>query len=118
MIYVDNPLGVGFSYVNLANGTRHTLDDSFEAATDNATGKSITNVDELPVVNLTNIPATMHVFDDTTSTNSTVAAAKTFWNFAQVWFNEFPERRTTNDEISLWGVSVSLTTITYLSILI
>ncbi|KAL6354101.1 hypothetical protein LRP88_12435 [Fusarium phalaenopsidis] len=34
-----------------------------------------------------------------------MSAARTFWAFAQVWFNEFPEWNTKSDEISLWTSS-------------
>ena len=109
MLYVDQPLGSGFSYTSpLANGTLNTLVNKFTPALkDNVTKESVTDVDDLKKTSDVLIPATMHVTDPERSTNGTMAAAKTFWRFSQVWFNDFPEYKTKNDEVSFWGVSVS-----------
>ncbi|WAO88845.1 Hypothetical protein NCS54_00620700 [Fusarium falciforme] len=34
-----------------------------------------------------------------------MSAARTFWAFAQVWFNEFPDWNTKSDQLSLWTSS-------------
>jgi hypothetical protein len=108
MIYIDSPSGVGFSYTTLANGTLDTLTNTFEPVfKNNESMESITDVDDLKETGLSKIPATMHVTDLSTTINGTMAAASTIWSFSQVWFNEFPEYRTRNKEISIWGVSVS-----------
>ncbi|VUC25523.1 unnamed protein product [Clonostachys rosea] len=96
MLYVDQPFGVGYSYTTALNGTLNTLDQTFSPVSTDA---------ELPQLNLTTIPGTLHAGGPETVTNTTMSAARTFWRFAQVWFNEFPERTTTNDELSIWAVS-------------
>lgn len=109
MLYIDNPLGVGFSYTTLANGTLDTLTNTFQPVyKNNHSMESITDVRDLTENGLTKIPATMHVTDPSTTINGTMAAARTIWRFSQVWFNEFPEYRTKDDRIAIWGVSVSL----------
>ena len=109
MLYIDNPLGVGFSYTTLANGTLDTLTNTCKPAyKHNGTLESITDTKDLKEADLTNIPATMHVTDPSTKINGTMAAARTIWRFSQVWFNEFPEYSTESTKISIWGVSVSL----------
>ncbi|CAG7556388.1 unnamed protein product [Fusarium equiseti] len=106
MLYIDNPLGVGFSYTTLANGTLDTLTNTFKPVhKHNRTTESITDIHELEEIDLTKIPATMHVTDPSTTINGTMAAARTVWRFSQVWFNEFPEYRTKNNNISIWEVS-------------
>ncbi|SPJ72296.1 related to serine-type carboxypeptidase Z precursor [Fusarium torulosum] len=106
MIYIDNPSGVGFSYTTLANGTLDTMTNTFEPVYKNNTSmESITDVGDLKETGLSKIPATMHVTDPSTTINGTMAAASTIWRFSQVWFSEFPEHRTKNKEISIWGVS-------------
>lgn len=107
MLYIDNPIGTGFSYVTLANGTLNTMNNTFlPAIADENTMQSVTDVDDLPEVNMTMIPATLPVVTQQNTVNSSMAAAKMFWKFAQVWFNEFPEIQTENEDISIWGVSV------------
>ncbi|RBR24481.1 uncharacterized protein FIESC28_02677 [Fusarium coffeatum] len=106
MLYIDNPVGVGFSYTTLANGTLDTLTNTFKPAyKHNDTLESITDINDLKEIDLTKTPATMHVTDPATTINGTMAAARTIWRFSQVWFNEFPEYRTENTKISIWGVS-------------
>ncbi|CAI6100721.1 unnamed protein product [Clonostachys chloroleuca] len=96
MLYIDQPFGVGYSYTTALNGTLNTLDQSFSPVTTEA---------ELPQLNLTTIQGTLHAGGPETVANTTMSAARTFWSFVQVWFNEFPERITTNDELSIWAVS-------------
>ena len=42
-----------------------------------------------------------------TTYNSTGNAMRAMWEFLQVWLAEFPGYRTNNDEVSIWGESVS-----------
>ncbi|KAF4982849.1 hypothetical protein FZEAL_1599 [Fusarium zealandicum] len=95
MLYIDQPLGTGFSYVALVNGTLDVLSHTF------------TPVDggKVPDVNVTTMQATHHARVTNTIPKTTMSGARTLWAFAQVWFNEFPEWNTNNDKISLWTSS-------------
>lgn len=79
MLYIDQPLGTGFSYTNIANGTLDLVSRNFTLA---ASG------DEVPESSLTMLPATIQPSDLSTITNTTMSAARSLWRFAQVWFNE------------------------------
>lgn len=79
MIYIDQPVQTGFSYVTLQNSTM-----------DFVTGQVIPlgAEDDLPELNVTTRQATLDSRDPATATNNTASAARTMWAFAQVWFNE------------------------------
>lgn len=79
MIYIDQPVQTGFSYVTLQNSTM-----------DFVTGQVIPlgAEDDLPELNVTTRQATLDSRDPATATNNTASAARTMWTFAQVWFNE------------------------------
>lgn len=107
MLYIDQPVGTGFSYVDLANGTFNALTANFTMWDDEQ---------DMPELNATLLPATFSRAnsddeDDkigkATVPLTSMSSARTMWKFAQVWFQEFPERNTDNDEISLWSSSVS-----------
>ncbi|KAJ3535792.1 hypothetical protein NM208_g6987 [Fusarium decemcellulare] len=105
MLYVDQPVGTGFSYVSLRNGTMDLINYTFTAVED---GNGV-NDDQL---NLTTVRATLdqslqqeEFVNMALVPRTALSAARTMWNFVQVWFNEFPMRRTTNDEINLWTSS-------------
>ncbi|KAL2693514.1 hypothetical protein Neosp_000074 [[Neocosmospora] mangrovei] len=95
MLYVDQPIGTGFSYAKLANGTLDVLSHTFTPSEDS----------QVPEVNATTFQATLDVRLPETVPKTTMSAARTFWAFAQVWFNEFSEWNTKSDEISLWTSS-------------
>ncbi|KAF4468384.1 Carboxypeptidase S1 like A [Fusarium albosuccineum] len=95
MLYIDQPIGTGFSYVTLVNGTVDVLGPPFTPRED----------DEVPQVNETNLQATLDARIPETIPRTTMSGARTLWVFAQVWFSEFPEWNTTNDAISLWASS-------------
>ncbi|RSL74098.1 hypothetical protein CEP53_000532 [Fusarium sp. AF-6] len=87
MLYIDQLIGTGFSYAKLANGTLDVLTHAFTPLED---GK-------VPEVNVTTFQATLDARLPDTAPKTTMSAARTFWAFAQVWFND--------DEISLWTSS-------------
>lgn len=96
MLYIDQPVGVGFSYVDLRNGTWDFFTGKFSP---------LEKGDKMPELNTTTIAATLD--SGSVVVNTTAAAARTMWWFSQVWFQEFPKRGTDNDKISLWATSVS-----------
>ncbi|KAH7324232.1 Alpha/Beta hydrolase protein [Stachybotrys elegans] len=95
MLYIDQPVHTGFSYITLQNGTYDFLTDIFTP---------IEDPDDLPPLNVTTRQATLDPHD-TPVVNNTASAARTIWAFSQVWFNEFPQWQTENNEISLWTQS-------------
>ncbi|KAM5351004.1 hypothetical protein ACJ41O_003727 [Fusarium nematophilum] len=95
MLYIDQPLGTGFSYVTLVNGTLDVLTHTFTPV----------DGDEVPEVNVTTLQATFDARAEETVPRTTMSAVRTLWVFVQVWFNEFPGWITKNDEISLWASS-------------
>ncbi|KAI5861544.1 Alpha/Beta hydrolase protein [Durotheca rogersii] len=105
LLYIDQPIGTGFSYTTLLNGTMDLITSVFTAVEDGGT------IDESQL-NLTTVRATLdqnlqerQFVNFALIPRTTLSAARTLWKFAQVWFNEFPERRTTNEQINLWTVS-------------
>ncbi|PKK44312.1 hypothetical protein CI102_10895 [Trichoderma harzianum] len=102
MLYIEQPVGTGFSYSRLVNGTLDVL------KTDQAGGPVFTPLkkgEELPVTNATILAATLDSRGLDTTQNTTAQAARSLWQFAQIWFQEFPEYKTKNKEISLWSTS-------------
>ena len=85
MLYIDQPVGTGFSYVSLLNGTLDVLSSVFTP---------VGSEDELPPLNVTTVQATldstatMDLEKAQTLTLTTMSAARTLWNFVQVWINE------------------------------
>ncbi|CAI4211272.1 unnamed protein product [Parascedosporium putredinis] len=96
MLYIDQPVGVGFSYTSLTEGTYDYLTETF---TPLAEGEAV------PETNVTFVRATKSNPEYAPLVNTTTTAAKYMWKFAQVWFQEFPEHQTSSEEISLWGTS-------------
>lgn len=102
MLYIEQPVGTGFSYSRLVNGTLDVL------KTDETGGPVFTPLKEggeLPVTNATILAATLDSRGLDTTQNTTAQAARSLWQFAQIWFQEFPEYKTKNKEISLWSTS-------------
>jgi carboxypeptidase C (cathepsin A) len=93
MLYLDQPVQVGMSYDSLVNVTSNL-----------ATG-------DIEVVDFENspIPAQNNSFYVGTypsqnynlTTRGTENSARALWNFAQVWFQEFPEHKPNDDRISI-----------------
>ncbi|KEY72980.1 hypothetical protein S7711_04653 [Stachybotrys chartarum IBT 7711] len=96
MLYIDQPVLTGFSYVTLQNATLNLVTSEVTPVLTGA---------DVPELNVTVRQATLDFGDPDTVPNNTMTALRTLWAFSQVWFNEFPERRTSNSEISLWTVS-------------
>lgn len=88
MLYVDQPIGTGFSYVSLLNGSMNMITQTF-VAEDSESGEGG------PELNLTTVAATLDqgwqqedVVNQALLPRTTLGAARTMWKFAQVWFNE------------------------------
>ncbi|KAK0721211.1 Alpha/Beta hydrolase protein [Apiosordaria backusii] len=103
MLYVDQPVGAGFSYSRVVNGVVDLMDSLAEDGSFFTPG----TVGELEGrMNLTVVGATIQSLDPGEGVNTTQQAARVMWWFGQVWFGEFPGYGdTSNKEISLWTVS-------------
>nr|ASK38708.1 putative serine carboxypeptidase [Paecilomyces divaricatus] len=100
MLYIDQPLSTGFSYDILVNGTFDSLRDK-QPATEHSINP-LADEDE-PVANNTYFVGTFSGQNPGETANSTANGAVGIWTFLQTWLSEFPEYRTKDDRISLWG---------------
>lgn len=80
MLYIDQPVGTGFTYVDLQNGVLDVLTQTFEP---------VSRLKNLPALNHTTLPATLDITGPVTAANTTLSAARMMWRFAQVWFKEY-----------------------------
>lgn len=83
MLYVDQPVGTSFSYSSLKNGTLNVLHPQSPLFTE-FDGKG-----QMPETNVTNMAATLDPRPLETTQNTTQQAARTMWQFAQIWFQEY-----------------------------
>ena len=92
MLYIDQPVQVGFSYDTLVNLTTNL--DTDETTILNAT-------DPVPSQNATFQVGTFPSQNINDTAKGTENAARAFWHFAQIWFQEFPAYKPNDDRISL-----------------
>ncbi|PYH98993.1 alpha/beta-hydrolase [Aspergillus ellipticus CBS 707.79] len=97
MLYIDQPSHSGFSYDVATNGTL----DQLTGIVDVSGFKD----GVVPKQNNTFYVGTFPSFNNATTVNSTVNAARALWHFAQTWFTEFPEYKPQNDRVSIWTES-------------
>jgi carboxypeptidase C (cathepsin A) len=92
MLYIDQPMEVGFSFSSLTNGTYNST--SYLVTPNNGTSTPPS-------------PGQGIFSDQSTSTtaNSTVASARGLWVFLEHWLSSFPGYETSSKEISFWGNS-------------
>lgn len=106
MLYVDQPVGSGFSYDKIVKSTVDLLwygngpegyigITPFHAYPDGVP----------PVENSTFKHAILPSLNLNHTANTTGTAAITYWHFSQAWFGSFPEYRTSDSRVSLWGNS-------------
>ncbi|KAI9727225.1 MAG: hypothetical protein M1834_008485 [Cirrosporium novae-zelandiae] len=94
MLYIDQPVQVGFSYDQLINGT---LDQTTGTVT------PVDFSDGIPFEpNNTLFAGTFSSNNVSYTANTTSIGARALWHFAQSWFVEFPKYKPHNDKISLW----------------
>lgn len=97
MLYIDQPVGAGFSYSTLVNVTYNQLTNAV-TPTDFS--------DAIPFTpNITVFPGTVSNPDLAFTANNSDIAAKAMWHFTQAWTNTFPHLPE-NQRISLWTNSV------------
>ena len=102
VLYVDQPLHTGFSYSALRNVTW------IPSAGDLGETHLLRPEEEREVVqNETVFVGTVSDRLAATTINSTGNAMRAMWDVLQVWLADFPGYKTRNDEVSIWGESVS-----------
>ncbi|KAK7418753.1 hypothetical protein QQX98_003771 [Neonectria punicea] len=96
ILYLDVPVQTGYSFTNAQNRTLDLLSNVFSPAPEGTTS--------VPT-NLTSIAGTLSSTDSGDTVNTTAQVAQQVWQISQVWFQEFPEHKTTNDEVNFWAYS-------------
>ncbi|KAH7071608.1 Alpha/Beta hydrolase protein [Paraphoma chrysanthemicola] len=90
MLYIDQPVQVGFSYDKLVPSMLDLL-----------TG-AVTPVDGTSSSSATSVTGLLPSQDPSSVANTTMNAARILWQFTQIWLQEFPEHSSTDDRISVW----------------
>lgn len=92
MLYIEQPVQVGFSYDTLRNYTY-----------DLVSGQTVplNSPDPIPEQNLTQLVGTFPSNNRTSTAQGSRNAAITMWHFAQTWFQEFPGYQPNDSRISL-----------------
>ncbi|KAA8625983.1 Carboxypeptidase C cathepsin A [Pyrenophora tritici-repentis] len=93
MLYLDQPVQVGLSYDKLVNITS-------DLSTGQVKVVDFTN-GSVPEQNNTFYVGTYPSQNSNLTTRGTENSARALWNFAQVWFQEFPEHKPNDDRISI-----------------
>jgi hypothetical protein len=96
MLYVDQPVQVGFSYDKLVPSMLDLLSGS------------ITPNNRSETSNTTYVAGILPSQDISSAANTTGNAARIIWQFTQIWLQNFPEHKSSDDRISVWGNSVNL----------
>ncbi|KAK5064578.1 hypothetical protein LTR84_000411 [Exophiala bonariae] len=97
VLYIDQPVGAGFSYTSLVNATYNITSNEIVPLTE-YNGR-------IPESNLILGQGT---YTDPTifaTTNTSVSSAKAVWHFAEHWLTQFPEYKSSNKKIGFWGNS-------------
>lgn len=81
MLYIDQPVGTSFSYATVQNGALSVGNRGPPDFT------PLQNMSQLKT-NATFMAATLDPRPLETTQNTTAQAARTIWQFAQVWFQE------------------------------
>ena len=92
MLYLDQPVSVGFSYNSLQNYTVDLLSNEFI---------ELNNVDEVPKQNTTFLVGTFSKAGEANVVSTLTAAAASTWHFLQIWVQEFPRYEPKDRKINL-----------------
>ncbi|KAH7406758.1 putative carboxypeptidase S1 [Phaeosphaeria sp. MPI-PUGE-AT-0046c] len=93
MLYLDQPVQVGFSYDKLVPSVLDLLTGMVTPVNGNVASNSTSVAGLFPSQNVDHAP------------NTTANAAKVIWQSAQIWLQDFPEHNSTDDRISIWANS-------------
>ena len=98
MLYIDQPVQVGFSYDSLYNGTFNLTSEVITPLEYNSSSAA-SAVD--PLTSWGTFPSQ----NPLTTTNTTVSSAVAGWHFAEHWLSSFPPYSTSSNKVSFWGNS-------------
>jgi carboxypeptidase C (cathepsin A) len=99
MLYIDQPVQVGYSYDTLFNGTlTYSGDDDYNITLSDFP-------DGVPEQNHTFLVGTFASQNLTYTANSSVHAAHALWHFLQTFLEEFPAYKPHDEKVSLWTES-------------
>ncbi|MCJ1310356.1 hypothetical protein MMC25_004020 [Agyrium rufum] len=96
MLYIDQPVQVGYSYDKLQNYTYDVINELYHKADFS---------DGVPEQNYTFRIGTLPSGNQNYTANTTLHAAHALWHFAQTWFEEFPHLKPADEKISIWTES-------------
>lgn len=99
MIYIDQPVQVGYSYDSLVNGTLDVVKSPFAYTPANFSQTGV------PETNLTFLTGTFPSRSMYNTPNTTIAAAPFIYDFMQVWMQEFTGYKPKDNRFSIWGES-------------
>ncbi|KAH8590315.1 putative carboxypeptidase S1 [Bisporella sp. PMI_857] len=102
MLYIDQPVQVGFSY---DTPTNCTVDLAISEDDLLGQARPIPPGDDIPAQNNTFFVGTVGSQNPKYTANSTAHAAHAIWHFAQTWFEEFPFYKPNDEKISIWTES-------------
>ncbi|KAL1597741.1 hypothetical protein SLS60_008227 [Paraconiothyrium brasiliense] len=97
MLYIDQPVSVGFSFNEIVASTLDQL-TGLVSPIDSSLGAISTNT--------TFVKGLLPSQDINAFPNTTANAAKVLWRFTQIWLQEFPEHKSSDDRVSIWANSV------------
>lgn len=92
MLYLDQPVGVGFSYNTLVNYTLDLPTSHLE---------ELSADQPIPETNSTFVVGTFPTNNANETSQGSRNAAVALWHFAQVWFQEFPGYHPNDSRISI-----------------
>jgi hypothetical protein len=94
MLYLDQPVQVGFSYDQLVPSVLDLLTGAVTPANGSQMSSAISVTGILPSQN------------PSSAANTTANAARIIWQFTQIWLQDFPEHNSNDNRISVWANSV------------
>lgn len=103
LLYVDQPVGTGFSYTSLFNSTKDLMYIASPESTGIVPFEAYNG--SVPAENTTFLYGTFPSQDPTNAPSTSQTAANALWHFAQVWFTSFPGYKTVDERVSFWGNS-------------
>ena len=100
LLYVDQPVGVGYSYDTPKNVTFAMWLDA-----NTQPGKAAQLKERYSKADLDELVATISSQDPSNAVISSANAARAIWHFAQTWFPHFPQHKPNHNKVSIWGAS-------------
>ncbi|KAK4164293.1 serine carboxypeptidase [Cladorrhinum sp. PSN259] len=104
MLYIDQPVGTGFSYDVLTNVTIQEWISELGDYEPRITPTDFSD-GNIPATNYTYRIGTLGSNNMSHTSNTTERAAHAMWHFLQAWLFEFPHYKPNNNKVSLWAES-------------